>query len=76
MAKVVCVGLAVLDHVFMVPEIPKVPTKWHANAYHSVGGGNAATAAVAISRAGGEAIYWGRMGDDDNGRLILQELEE
>ena len=75
MAKVVCVGLAVLDHVFMVPEIPKVPTKWHANAYHPVGGGNAATAAVAISRAGGEAVYWGRMGDDDNGRLILQELE-
>ena len=60
----------------MVPEIPKVPTKWHANAYHPVGGGNAATAAVAISRSGGEAVYWGRMGDDDNGRLILQELEE
>ncbi len=60
----------------MVPEIPNVPTKWHATSYHPVGGGNAATAAVSISRAGGEAVYWGRMGDDDNGGLILRELEE
>jgi len=76
LAQVVCVGLAVLDHVFMVPEIPNVPTKWHATSYHPVGGGNAATAAVSISRAGGEAVYWGRMGDDDNGGLILRELED
>ena len=76
MAQVICVGLAVLDHVFMLPKIPNIPTKWHATAYHPVGGGNAATAAVSISRAGGDAVYWGRMGDDENANLIVRELEE
>ena len=76
MAQVVCVGLAVLDHVFIVPEIPSIPTKWHATSYHPAGGGNAATAAVAIARGGGEAVYWGRLGDDENGSWILRELEE
>ena len=40
-----------------------------------MGGGNAATAAVAISRAGGPAIFWGSLGDDLNGDIILSELE-
>ena len=75
MKYVVCTGLAVLDHVFHVPEIPKTPVKSFATDYLPVGGGNAATAAVAICRAGGQAVYWGRLGDDQNGDQILTELE-
>jgi len=75
MKHVICCGLAVLDHVFYLPEIPKTPIKSFATNYHSVGGGNAATAAVALSRAGGQAVFWGRLGDDQNGDLILSELE-
>ena len=75
MKNVICCGLAVLDHVFYLPEIPKTPIKSFATKYHPVGGGNAATAAVALSRAGGQAVFWGRLGDDQNGDLILSELE-
>ena len=76
MKRVICTGLAVLDHVFYLPEIPKNPIKSFATSYQIVGGGNAATAAVAISRAGGQAIFWGSLGDDLNGDIILSELEE
>ncbi len=76
MKRVICTGLAVLDHIFYLPEIPKKPIKSFATSYQIVGGGNAATAAVAISRAGGKAIFWGSLGDDFNGDIILSELKE
>jgi len=76
MKQVVCTGLAVLDHVFQLPKIPKIPVKCFASNYFQAGGGNAATAAVALKRAGGQAVFWGRLGDDHNGDLILDELEE
>ena len=76
MKQVICTGLAVLDHVFYLPEIPRKSIKSFATSYQIVGGGNAATAAVAISQAGGQAIFWGSLGDDLNGDIILSELEE
>ena len=76
MKQVVCTGLAVLDHVFQLPKIPNIPVKRFASNYFQAGGGNAATAAVALKRAGGQAVFWGRLGDDHNGDLILDELEE
>jgi len=76
MTKVICIGLAVIDHVFNVSKIPKKPVKNFAEDYFISGGGNAATAAVAVCRAGGKAFFWGRLGDDQNGDLILSELEE
>ena len=76
MKQVICTGLAVLDHVFYLPEIPRKAIKSFATSYQIVGGGNAATAAVAISQAGGQAIFWGSLGDDLNGDIILSELEE
>ena len=75
MKRVICTGLAVLDHVFYLPEIPKNPIKSFATNYQTVGGVNAATAEFAISRAGGQAVIWGSLGDDLNGDIILSELE-
>ena len=75
MKRVICTGLAVLDHIFYVPEIPKTPIKSFATKQQTVGGGNSATAAVAISRAGGQAVFWGCLGDDLNGDIILSELK-
>lgn len=74
--KVVCVGLATLDRLYAVPEIPTVPTKVFASVHHEVGGGPAATAAVAIVKLGGRAEFWGRLGDDRTGDAILAELEQ
>jgi sulfofructose kinase len=40
-----------------------------------VGGGPAATAAVAAAKLGAEVDFIGRVGDDDTGRRLLAELE-
>ena len=76
MKKVICVGITVIDYIFKVSKIPNKPIKNFASEYYISGGGNAATAAVALSRAGGDAVFWGRIGDDYNGELILKELHE
>jgi len=76
MKKVVCVGNAVLDHIFQVPKIAKTPIKCFAKNYFQACGGTSPRAAVAINRAGGHAVFWGRLGNDHNGHLILEELEE
>lgn len=76
MKKVICVGITVIDYIFKVSKIPNKPIKNFASEYYISGGGNAATAAVALSRAGGDAVFWGSIGDDYNGELILKELSD
>jgi sulfofructose kinase len=69
------VGHAVQDFVFGVAEFPTRAQKHRAESFESVGGGPAATAAVAIARLGGRAHLAARVGDDPVGRLIAAELE-
>ncbi len=73
---IACTGIAVLDHVFTTAAFPKGAGKHFASGYLEVGGGPAATAAVAIARLGGTALFWGRVGDDATGARILAELGE
>jgi len=76
MTSVFCVGHAVQDFVFYVDRLPDKAEKYRANAFETAGGGPAATAAVAISRLGGEARLAARVGDDRSGRILMDELEE
>ncbi len=73
---IACTGIAVLDHVFTTAAFPKGAGKHFASGYFEVGGGPAATAAVAVTRLGGTALFWGRVGDDPAGARILAELGE
>ena len=68
-------GCATMDHIFGVAQIPQQPLKYRARDFRSVGGGNAATAAVAISRLGGRAHLIARLGEDAIGDAILRELD-
>jgi sulfofructose kinase len=68
------VGHAVQDFVFTVPQLPQRPEKHRATHYESVGGGPAATAAVAVARLGGRALLAARVGDDVAADLIVAEL--
>ena len=52
MAAIICLGTAVHDLVFAVPEIPARPRKVTASGYATSGGGMAATAAVAAAHLG------------------------
>lgn len=72
--SVLCVGIAVLDRLYRVPAIPATPTKCVATDHKEVGGGSAASAAVAASRLGGRVSLWARVGDDDIATRILDQL--
>ncbi len=75
MATVLCVGHAVQDYVFAVPALPRTAEKHQASHFTLVGGGPAATAAVAIARLGGRAMLAARVGDDVIANTIVVELE-
>lgn len=75
MARVLCVGMAVVDFVFHLDALPTKAEKLRARDARIVGGGCAATAAVAVARLGGEAMLAARLGNDEIGAMILAELE-
>ena len=75
-ARVICLGVATLDQIFRVDHIPLAPAKFRATEFIVTGGGMAANAAVAVQRLGGEAHYWGRVGDDEVGDQIVRLLQK
>lgn len=75
MATVITLGVAVQDFVFSVDGIPSEPRKYRANDLEVIGGGCAATAAVAIARLGGDSQLISRLGDDITADVIIGELE-
>lgn len=74
-SPVICVGLSAFDYIWRVERHPSASdAKVRAGAFFTRGGGMAATAAVAIARLGGRVAYWGRGGDDPEGRAMRDEL--
>jgi sulfofructose kinase len=72
--RVLCAGIAVLDHVYQLEKFPLPGTKTRARDFALVGGGCAANAAVAIARLGGAAALAAPLGDDAVGDQILAGL--
>ena len=75
MSEILVVGIAVVDFVFAMDALPRRAAKYRADAAEFVGGGCAASAAVAVARLGGNALLCARLGDDALGDLILSDLE-
>jgi sulfofructose kinase len=74
MPRVICLGMSALDAIYRVPAIPSTPLNVLAFAFTECGGGMAANASVAVSRLGGGAAYLGRVGADEVGTRIVDEL--
>ncbi len=72
--QIVCVGKSTLDQIWPVDAMPVGGGKFRANGYLVIGGGMAATAAVAVSRLGGKASFCGRAGNDGAGHMMQNEL--
>ncbi|MEW5978720.1 MAG: PfkB family carbohydrate kinase [Acidobacteriota bacterium] len=72
---VIGIGLAVLDHLMVVPEFPSGEGVLASSQYVVQGGGMVATALVAAQRLGCSAEFWGRVGDDEAGQSIVRELK-
>lgn len=75
MIRVACVGITVMDRIYYVEALPTEGGKYVAKRYTEVGGGPAATAAVAAAKLGAQVDFIGRVGDDDTGNSLLAELE-
>ncbi|WP_410743059.1 sugar kinase [Citrobacter koseri] len=75
MIRVACVGITVMDRIYYVEGLPTEVGKYVAKRYTEVGGGPAATAAVAAAKLGAQVDFIGRVGDDDTGNSLLAELE-
>src|SRR5215467_11342447 len=74
-AEIIGIGLAVVDHLMVVPEFPSREGVTNSTQYQVHGGGMVATALVAAQRLGGSTEFWGRVADDENGHAILKELK-
>jgi sulfofructose kinase len=71
---IACLGITVLDRIQRVSKLPSVGGKFVANDYFEVGGGPAATAAVAIAKLGKQVDFIGRVGGDSVADIMLTEL--
>jgi len=74
MARIVCVGLACLDHLFKVGHLPAGGGKTFAENYVAAPGGPAAAASIAAAALGHDAVFLGRLGDDDVGRELTARM--
>ncbi|MDR3078171.1 MAG: sugar kinase [Planctomycetota bacterium] len=72
--RVLCVGNAAWDQIFVMETLPLAVGKYFSHAYSESGGGPAGTASAAVSRLGGQARLWSRIGDDAAGDRIVAEL--
>ncbi|MDF1608104.1 PfkB family carbohydrate kinase [Hoeflea sp. YIM 152468] len=75
MTKIVTTGVAVVDFVFFLDEMPRQAEKYRARAAEITGGGGAANAAAAIARLGGHAMLATRLGSDQVADIIAAGLE-
>lgn len=75
MTTVLVAGVAVIDFVFSLPQMPRRAEKYRSSDAAIVGGGCAANAAVAVARLGGRARLAARLGLDAIGDMIVAGLE-
>jgi ribokinase len=61
-----------IDHVYRVPHLVRPGETLASHSYRQVLGGKGANQSLAIARAGGEVIHWGRLGQHD--RWVIQTL--
>ena len=70
----VSVGHVALDLMFQIDAFPDHPTKKHADGFFQGVGGMAANSAVALSRLGAKAAFYGPVGDDTATPTFLQHF--
>ena len=65
-----------MDHLALLEAMPRIDSKVPMVRYRMVGGGQTATAMVALSRLGLKTAYIGKVGDDAGGRQVVDGLEK
>ena len=73
---VVGMGLNSVDFLCLVPEFPTPNSKMQMRRFSKQGGGQVATAMVALSRWGVKARYMGKVGEDELGQFSLHSIRQ
>jgi sugar/nucleoside kinase (ribokinase family) len=73
---VVGMGLNSVDFLCVVPEFPTLNSKMEMLQFSKQGGGQVATAMVALSRWGAKAKYIGKVGGDELGQFSLRSIRQ
>lgn len=76
MFDVVGIGLNAIDYLCCIPRYPVPGEKLRMTGFSRQGGGQVATALVALSRWGLRTMYVGNVGEDEHGLLSLSLLRE
>jgi sulfofructose kinase len=71
---VVGFGLNAVDHLVIVPRFPAFNTKVPMTNHHQLAGGQVSSAMVGARRLGLRASYVGKVGDDLEGRVLIDSL--
>ena len=74
--EVIGIGVSIVDHLIVIPSFPVEDTKMRAVSCVRQGGGPAATAIVALAKLGVKTAYISRIGNDEAGRLIKEDLKQ
>jgi ribokinase len=67
-------GICAADYLCIVPAYPELDQKTEAIEFSLQGGGPVATALVTLARLGCRTTFIGRIGDDANGKFLLNEF--
>ena len=74
-ANLLVVGSMNMDLVLEADRIPLPGESYFGTRYHTILGGKGANQATAAARMGGHVTFCGRVGDDPNGRKLIEGLE-
>ena len=75
MKSVTVVGSLNIDHILSVKNLPALGETIHSTGYEIAEGGKGANQASAIGRLGIKVSMFGKVGDDDFGRLLINSLK-
>jgi sulfofructose kinase len=74
--EVVGMGLNSVDFLCVVPEFPAINSKMRILKFSKQGGGQVATAMVALSRWGVKTKYIGKVGGDELGQFSVKSIQQ
>jgi len=75
-AKVLGLGIATIDYIFVVPQFPKPNEKIRCVEFEIQGGGNCANTLTTLSRLGLATEIITKIGNDNIGNQIKETLEK
>lgn len=75
MSKIIVVGSINMDIVLQVPHVPKVGETLFADQVKYFDGGKGANQAIAASKLGGDVYMIGKIGNDANGKRLIENLK-